>query len=266
LWAAGQDIVIDAAAPYMVGLTAALSGPREADTTRAIARTHALIAAARRHHTMIGYVSSFTTQLLRPQRVEWWPTRFASFLHPYFLLKQRIEEELLRASDLQPVIVNPTMCLGPWDTRDPSLSLIPRLLSGDVPGSVTHILNVIDVREVAAGLISAIEADYHSVPTILSGHNISAESLFRWIAEIGGSSPPRPSTPAAFAAFSSYLIEAIATFAGMRPSINSLAPLLIYQHQWMPPCAALRDLDVKVRPLYETLLDSVAWYREIGYC
>jgi dihydroflavonol-4-reductase len=164
------------------------------------------------------------------------------------------------------VIVNPTMCLGPWDTRDRRLTLIPLLLCGEVPGSVTHNLNILDVREVAAGLVAAMESRRFATPMMFSGHNISAQALFRWICEIGEVPAPSLSAPASLTAFGSYWIEQLAGMVGIQQSINSLAPLLIYQHEWMSPSIALRDLGVTVRPLYETLLDSVAWYRSIGYC
>ena len=77
---------------------------------------------------------------------------------------------------------------------------------------------------------------------------------------------PAVSAPASLTAFGSYWLERLAGLAGLQSPISSLAPLLIYQHEWMPPCMAFRDLGVTVRSLSETLLDSVDWYRSIGYC
>ena len=48
--------------------------------------------------------------------------------------------------------------------------------------------------------------------------------------------------------------------------IKSLAPILMYQHEWMPPCAAFRELGITLHPLYETLLDSIEWYRQVEFC
>jgi dihydroflavonol-4-reductase len=267
-WIAGHQLVVDAAAPYPVNLSARPGDSQYWKLDRAMWRTRELIQAVRRYDATLAYVSSFTTLKRRKEGFEQWPARFAMGLHPYFAIKRTIEDQILEAarSGLRTVIVNPTMCLGPWDMRDRRLTLVPLLLCGEVPGSVTHNLNVLDVREVAAGLVAAMESHIFANPMIFSGHNISAQALFRWICEIGDVPPPRLSAPASLTAYAAYWLETVWTLAGLQPTFDSLAPLLMYEHEWMPPCTALRDLRVSVRPLYETLLDSVAWYQSIGYC
>ena len=260
-WIQGHQLVIDASAPYPVSLY-------DRAMPYAERRTDELLNAVLRCDATLGYIGSFTTLRKRSDGIEEWPARFARQLHPYFAVKEYIEDTILAAArhGLRATIVNPTMCFGPWDMHERDLCLIPRLLCGEVPGSVNHNLNVLDVREVAAGLVSAIEAQWFGKPIIFSGHNISAQGLCRWICEIGGVAPPSLSAPTSLTAFASYAVEALAGLAGGSTPIQSLAPILIYQHEWLPPCAAFRELGVKVRPLYETLLDSVDWYRSIGYC
>lgn len=260
-WVDGHQVVIDAAAPYPVNLY-------DGAIPYAERRTDELLNALLRCDAILGYVGSFTTLKKTGGGIEEWPARFARQLHPYFAVKESIENAILTASreGLRATIVNPTMCFGPWDMHERELCLIPRLLCGEVLGSVNHNLNVLDVREVATGLVSAIESGWFGRPTIFSGHNISAQGLCRWICEIGGVAPPSLSAPTSVTAFASYAVEALAGLAGGATPIQSLAPILIYQHEWLPPCAAFRELGVTVRPLYETLLDSVDWYRSIGYC
>jgi dihydroflavonol-4-reductase len=260
-WVDGHQVVIDAAAPYPINL-------HDRAIPSAERRTDELLNALIRSDAILGYVGSFTTLKKKSGGIEEWPARFARDLHPYFAVKESIEAAILRASreGLRATIVNPTMCFGPWDLHERDLCLIPRLLCGEVLGSVNHNLNVLDVREVATGLVSAIESGWFARPTIFSGHNISAQGLCRWICEIGGVRSPSITAPSSATAFASYAVEVLAGLAGVNTPIQSLAPILIYQHEWLPPCAAFRDLGVTVRPLYETLLDSVDWYRGVGYC
>jgi dihydroflavonol-4-reductase len=267
-WVAGQQIVVDAAAPYPVKLFDRPGASPYANIDSAMRRTQALIEAVLRNNATLAYVSSFTTLKRTKEGIEQWPARLAMELHPYFAIKQMIEDRILEAtrSGLRAVIVNPTMCLGPWDTRDRPLTLIPLLLSGEMSGSVAHNLNVLDVREVAAGLVAAVESRRVATPMIFSGHNISAQALFRWICELGGVRAPSLSAPVSLAAFGSYWLERLYAISGLQAPFSSLAPILMYQHEWMPPSVALRELGVTVRPLYETLLDSIEWYRSIGYC
>jgi dihydroflavonol-4-reductase len=260
-WVEGHHIVIDAATPY----SANLYDRAEYD---ALGRTYGLLDAVMRRDCRFAYVSSFTTMRRQSNKMEDWGSYLAMRLHPYFALKQRIEEMVMEASKdgLRAVIVNPTMCLGPWDSHDRELCLIPRLLCAEVPGAVDQNLNVLDVREVANGLVSALEGGRYGERLILSGHNISAQNLFGWICELAGVSPPPFTAPTSVAAFCALGLEAVLGI--MRPDspIKSLAPILMYQHEWLPPCVLFRELRITLRPLYETLQDSIAWYRAIGYC
>ena len=260
-WVDGHDIVIDAAAPY----SANLFDRGEYDAER---RMCELLDAMLLRDCRFGYVSSFTTLKQPTEKMEDWGARLAMRMHPYFALKQRSENLVMAAvrDGLRAVIVNPTMCLGPWDTHDRELCLIPRLLSGEVPGAVRQILNVLDVREVAQGMVSALEAELYGRPMLMSGQNISAQNLFSWICELAGVEMPPLTASISVTAFASLALEAVVGIADSNSPIKSLAPILMYQHEWMPPCAAFQELGITVRPLYETLQDSIDWYRSINYC
>jgi len=148
--------------------------------------------------------------------------------HPYFAVKQLIESELLDESSKGTpiVIVNPTMCLGPWDLRDRAFCFMPRLVKGELPVAMSHILNIIDVREVATGIAAALDADRYGEPILLSGHNVSTEALFARICEIGGRSPaPRVYVPAAAAMLSSYWAEVALGIVGQSTPLPFLAPV-----------------------------------------
>jgi dihydroflavonol-4-reductase len=260
-WVEGHDLVIDAAAPYPANLF-------DRAQYHAEERMCELLDAVLRRDCLFGYVSSFTTLKRPSEKMEDWGARLAMRMHPYFALKQCTEDLVMAAvrDGLRAVIVNPTMCLGPWDIHDRELCLIPRLLCGEVPGAVRQILNVLDVREVAQGLIGALEAELYGRPMLLSGHNISAQNLFSWICELAGVELPPLTAPTSVTAFASLALEAVMGVANSNSPIKSLAPILMYQHEWMPPCAAFRELGISLRPLLETLQDSIDWYRVVEYC
>lgn len=263
-WVSGHDIVVDAAAPYPLNVAIARRNDLIAD---AFERTQRLLDAVHREGARLAYVSSFTTLKHWQGSMNEWPVELISKLHPYFTIKRMIEAEVLRAADrgLPVVIVNPTMCLGPWDLHERDLCLIPRLLSGEIPVSMQHMLNVIDVRDVAKGLVRMLESERYGEPTLLSGHNISTQTLYSWICEIGGVTPPSLTLPSLPGALGAYLAELILSFGGIETPL-AIAAMLVSSHEWQPPCEAFQDLKIVARPLYETLLDSVEWYRAIGYC
>ncbi len=266
-WVADHDVVIDAAAPYP-SLLAPSADSVAAVVEHASRRTQTLIDAVRRQHARCAYISSFATlpdHSTGPERAR---RQWIRGLHPYFAVKRQIEARLLAAvrDGLPAVIVNPTLCIGPWDLKNRELCFIPRILKGEAPITVSHALNVIDVRDVAAGLVAALEHEYYGTPILLSGHNISVAALYTWVSEMGGIRPPRFVAPIALGAIAAYCGEIALGMIGQTPSLPALAPMLTLLHDAFDPSPIQTELAMTLLPLSRTLTDAIEWYREIGYC
>ena len=265
-WIAGHDLVVDAAAPYPL----ALSWRTDDALHHATNRTARLLAAVRRSGAQLAYVSVFVTlpQYRDGSITRAWPTRLARRLHPYFACKQIIETELLRAArrGLPIIVVNPTSFLGPWDLKPRQLCLVPQLLNGRFHTAPDHVVNVIDVRDVAAGILRALEAKRWGEPILLSGHSLPINALNRWICELAGTRPPQRYVPASVAVAPACLAEGLSTLLGRPPSGTALAVLLTCHFDWVPISPAQHELGLVPRPLSATLSDTVSWYRRIGYC
>jgi dihydroflavonol-4-reductase len=265
-WVAGHDLVVDAAAPIPLAICNLRSA--EDGLVRAQQRTDAIVQAVWRHGASLCYVSSPSTFKRWGGTLDDWPAHLIRRLHPYFRMKDMIEERILEAArqGLRVTIVNPMWCFGPWDSRPRSLCLIPLLLRGQIPATMNHILNVIDVRDVAAALVEAIETERYGRPILLSGYNISAHLLFSWICEFGGVQAPSFSIPPFIAALGGIGLELVASIFHREPRFKSLGPIMLYQHEFVPISETMTELGVKLRPFYQTLVDAISWYRRIGYC
>lgn len=266
-WVEGHDVVVDAAAPY----PSLLMPPAEsaaASVEYAGRRTQMLIDAVHRQRARLAYVSSFATLPDRSSGFERIQREWIRRLHPYFAVKQRIEAEILAAAraGLPAVIVNPTLCIGPWDIKARELCFVPRLLCGEAPVSVAHSINVIDVRDTAAGLIAALEGGHCGEPILLAGHNLSVEALYTWICEIGAVTPPRVVAPITLGVIATYWSEIALGAIGLPPPLPALAPMLTMLHDPFDPSPVQSELGIVPRPLSGTLADAIEWYRQIGYC
>lgn len=242
-WAAGCELVVDAAAPYP--LTLAERGGAAASARRAAT----LIDAIGRHRARLVHVGSFVTRL------------GADDPHPYFAAKRAGEAVFAAAARAgAPIaIVHPTTCMGPWDSRPSAMCLVPSVLAGRLPAVPSHIINVVDVRDVARGVV-AVAAAPHGEPLLLSGHNIAIPELCALIGELAGTPVTTRAIPAAIARVAAWAVELATLGAAMPPVL--LPTLLALRQTSLPVGAAQRALGAAPRPLSATLRDAIAWYRD----
>jgi dihydroflavonol-4-reductase len=266
-WVTGHELVIDAAAPYP--LTAFLSMPNtEPPIFYAERRTRRLVDSLLKHNARLGYIGTCFT-LARPRTSEQrFQVKMMRLMHPYLEVKELIESRILDATrhGLRAVIVNPTLCLGPWDIRAPHLCAIPMLLRGYVPATTSQMLNVIDVRDMAAALLAAVSAERYGEPLLVSAHNISNRDLYSIICELGGVPKPRASVAPSVAFGGTFLAEAASATVGAATTGLSGMIMLASSFDYLPHVNAIEALGIEPRPLSATITDAIHWYRQIGYC
>lgn len=267
-WVAGHDLVVDAAAPYPMSVKFPGREPEEDLLIAAERRTRRLLDAVSKHDARLAYVGSFIT-LARPrteaQRVR---AQLIRLTLPYFEVKELIESQILEGArrGLRALLINPTYCLGPWDLHDRRVCTIPLLLCGEIPSQITQVLNVIDVRDVAAGLMAAIETERYGKPLLMTGYSISTQDLYAMICGIGGVPVPRFVTATTLAMFGSYWTEAMFSMLGQQTPIISAGMMMATAIDYLDPGRVLEELGITPRPLSETIVDAITWYRAIGYC
>lgn len=258
-WAAGHDLVVDAAAPKPLGyFPPTRGGPDPIGTARNRALAH--IEAVRRTGVRLAYISSFST-LPRPEGAERDPgQRWRHGYNAYFRAKDELDRILLEAGQdgLPIAILNPSAVFGPWETCPRDESLVARVLDGKVPWVMKHVVSVIDVRDLASGIRIAAESEHFGRQTAISGHDISLDDLARRIAALGRAPPPLP-IHAGFAVGAGLWIEWVWALWGRHaPTAVCAAPVIA--DAWpMGTTEDLRALGVEPRPLEETLVDAVRW-------
>lgn len=262
-WATGHELIVDAAAPYPLD---AFPGGGRRPLALAEERTRLLLEAVAESGARLGFVSSFST-LGRRGGLAGLQGELFRRLHPYFEVKRRMEEMVVTAArgGLPAAIVNPTTCLGPWDGKPHGRSIVGQLLRGEVLAVAEHRINVIDVRDVAAGLLAAVAAERYAEPIPLAGHNLLVGELVDWICELAGVPAPRWRPPAATTVVPSYLAEGLLALVGARSPSPALVPILLCEQDWRPVGRAQRQLGAAPRSLSATLLDTVEWHRRLEH-
>ena len=182
---------------------------------------------------------------------------------PYCLSKLRAEKAAMRlAAAGRPVVVaNPTMPVGPGDRgNSPPTRLIRDFLDGRLPAVMDCSLNLIDVRDVAEGLIRTMEIGRPGRRHLLGGTNLSLVDLLETLSEMTGAPVPRWRVPYGVGLGFAYLSEFWADHVtGKAPKATTTGLRLTRRLMHFDPSRTLNELDLTLRPIRESLADAVDW-------
>ena len=164
------------------------------------------------------------------------------------------------------VIVNPATPVGPWDAKPtPTGEIVVRFLNGRMPAYVDTGLNVIDVRDVAAGHVAAYERGVAGERYILGHENLSLRALLERLAAIAGRPAPRVrlplAIPLAYAALREYVLGPI----GVTPDVSVESVRMAKQRMFYTAEKAVTELGLPQSPVTGALADAVTWFRDHGY-
>ena len=174
----------------------------------------------------------------------------------YHELKWAMEQEALR--DGFPVVaLCPTVVFGPGDVHLSISGPLLEIARGRVKFGVDAIVNVIDVRDVAAAHVAAAERGRAGERYILGGHNLSITDLVAQTAQVACVAPPNWRVPNA-------LLTALGGLSRWLP--GDPAAMLRSRHLLQPlsNAKAVAELGLSPRPLAATLTDALDWFRQNG--
>ncbi len=263
--AALQDdtaLIVDAAAAYPLDML----GDNAALLSSARRRTQALVQLAIRCDATLCYIGSYVTDRRRGTAASWLQSNIFRRLHPYFSVKQLIVDELLAARHPAISILNPSVCIGPWDNKPAHQCIIAQLARGAVPAVARQTINVIDVRDVARAVVGAYREKRHGVPIALCGHNLSLQQLGRQVASLAGRPAPQLQVSTTASAWLSSAAQLSCELAGVATPFSALAMILLCESGPLSMTGAQRAIGVVPRPLANSLADAYDWYCRIGYC
>ncbi len=188
---------------------------------------------------------------------------------PYIVAKRRAEELALEMADhgLPVVVVNPATILGPGDYKPtPSADLLLTFLSWNMPFGFpcsTGGFSVVDVEDVVAGHIAAMQRGRIGQRYILGGTNVTVEQLFATLAEITGLRGPGFMLPPGLVVVGGALSELVGRFSRRAPPLTyKFARDFIGAYAWVSSRKAETELGFTRRPLRSTLARAVRFFLE----
>lgn len=237
--------------------------------------TERLVAAAQTAGAArLVHVSSFVTLMasrLREQTVdETVRTSETDMLGAYPLSKHRSEQLALAGAtpDFKVVAVLPSAPIGPLDYGlTPPTRLVRDLLDRRIPAVLDTIMNVLDVRALARGIVSAAERGQSGERYLLTGENLAMRDFLAEVEAASGTAMPRRTVPVPVALSAAWLDEhLIARLTGRPPGAPLTGVRLAATKMRFDNSKARATLGFEPPPIGAALRDTVAWLRATGHC
>jgi nucleoside-diphosphate-sugar epimerase len=171
------------------------------------------------------------------------------------------EQQALQAaaSGFPVVIANPTMPIGPPNGNlTPPTLMLQYFLNRRAQIYLDFIMNLVDVRDVAMGLLLAMERGQSGQRYILGGENISLKKLLAIVGVISGRRAVRIPIPAVMAQTTAALLEFIADHVTHKPPAGTVEGVRIASRsQALSIEKARRELGYAPRPIGGALEEAV---------
>ena len=261
----GIDVVIHAAAKIHLGLS-----EQESSFSANVKSTDALAQAARWKKIRMIYVSTVDTLAaasplstncendIDPQKSE----------AAYVVSKRAAEQHFLSQVELglDGVIVNPGFMIGPRDWKPSSgrmmISLWKQPILFFAPGGGC---SAVDVRDVATGIVNAIDRAETGQRYILAGTNLSYLELWRLMANIMGKRPPVRAMRNTLANCVGMVGDGFGRIIGRETELNSISLKMGQMYHWYSSQKAIDHLDYQISDLEVAIQDAWNWFNQHNY-
>jgi dihydroflavonol-4-reductase len=159
------------------------------------------------------------------------------------------------------VIVNPTAPMGDHDFKPtPTGQIVADFLRGAMPAFVDTGLNIVHVRDVAAGHWLACERGTPGERYILGSENLTLRRILEELAAISGRKAPTVEIPWFVAWLAGAAGTAVASITGKAPRASLEAVRMSKKKMWVSHEKATRELGYTPGPARQALADAVAWF------
>jgi dihydroflavonol-4-reductase len=231
-----------------------------------------VLIAARKAGARVVHVSSYVTLIGGPDQgevtldetLELTPT---DLLGPYPRSKREAELAALSAARMgqEVVIVQPSAPVGPGDHRlTPPSRMIRDLAAGKTPAVLDCLLNLVDVRALAEGIIAARDKGQSGERYLLTGEDLTMAELAAKVAALTGVAAPRFRVPHWLALVAAKVEAGVSTLTKRPPTAPLTGVRLAGRRVRFDNAKARDELGFSPPPVDQALVDAVSWMRETG--
>lgn len=185
---------------------------------------------------------------------------------PYFRSKIEAEKEIYRFMESHPemriVFILPTAMLGPGDRGPtPSGQFIINALKGKVKFLLPGSMKIVDVRDVAKAIVSAIQKGQSSERYLIGGRQYPISQILQTISEITRKPAPSKSISQNKIILVARIMQIISKITGKPPELKVNIVKRLLRNFWYDSSKAEKEFGIQFRPLKDTLTDTVQWFQ-----
>lgn len=196
------------------------------------------------------------------------PVSLSQMAGHYKRSKYLAEQEVLRLATegLPVVIVNPSAPVGEGDVKPtPTGQVIVDFMKGRMPAYIETGMNLVDVDDVAAGHLLAMQKGRIGERYILGCKNLMLREVFEILSTLTGIKAPMIKLPRLAILPLAYLNQWFANLTGRPPRIP-LEGVKMAKYKMHYDCSkAVRELGIPQTPPEVALEKAVRWFRDHGY-
>jgi dihydroflavonol-4-reductase len=181
------------------------------------------------------------------------------------VLAERVAREHAERG-LPVVIVNPSTPVGELDVKPtPTGRIVVDFLRRRMPAYVDTGLNVVDVRDVAAGHLLAAEKGRIGERYILGHRNLTLKELLDILSRISGIPSPTLRLPHWIPVAAAAVDTGLARLLRREPRVSLESARMSRHRMFFDARKAVAELGLPQSPVEAALARAVAWFRENGY-
>jgi dihydroflavonol-4-reductase len=184
---------------------------------------------------------------------------------PYYLSKIYQEKTALRIhrdTGLPLVVLNPSLLLGPGDTRLSSTDVVFKFMERRIPAMPGGGVSFVDVRDVARAFVAALSKGRPGARYLLGGANMTFRDFFARLERLTGIPGPRISLPGALNVAGSKLLEKFHAWRGTETPLDPRSAEMGERFWYCDSSKAQAELGFTARDPQETLFATVRWLDE----
>ena len=178
--------------------------------------------------------------------------------------RSKLEAEVAARARCRPstklTIMRPSVLLGPNDfSHSSAASFVLPVLTGEMPVVVRGGSSFGDVRDAALAHVAALEMSDPAPAYLLGGHNLTIAEIGKFVAERGGvRAPVRIPRRVAFVAAA--VAERVSKILGREPVLTKDLIRASAAFTFVDSSLAVTELGYRIRPLNESVLDTIAFF------